>query len=55
MASILVMWLWPIDFHYFFHPKLHLYELHYNLALLYSLKKMIKMFLAQVTMAKVNK
>ena len=33
MAAILVMWLWPFDSHYFFHPKLDSYKMHYHLAL----------------------
>ena len=35
MTAILVMWLWPFDYHYFIHPKLDSYEMFYHLALLY--------------------
>ena len=44
MVVILVMWLWPFDYHYFFHPKLDSYEMYYPLALMYFLEKMLKMF-----------
>ena len=58
MAAILVMWLWPFDSHYFFHPKLDSYEMCYYLALLILRKwtpKFYHNFSIKVTLVKVSK
>ena len=54
MAAILVMWLWPFDYHYVLHPNLDSYEMYYHLA--YCIfGENAEMFLTKVTLAKVNK
>ena len=54
IAAILVMWLWPFEYHYFSHPILALLEMYFHLDLSFLLRKHCKKS-TQVTLAKVNK